>query len=127
MSSTLAKGFVTWLPALGYLVCLETLAPFLAARRLAPIWWLCLVALLCSMYALWTHPKLMTANVVASQRVLVKKTDYVLLGLMIFLYDPTIRPHLAKIGLSWLWLVALVTFFAWVTLDVIRTIKRASR
>lgn len=118
-----------WLPVVAYFVCLETLVPFLRRRELEYLWWIALLLIIYCMYVLWTHPKLLSEAGIgpSSRRLFVKSTDYILGGMTMFLYDPTIKPHLAAIGLSWLWLVSLGILLAWLLVDAVRTSKRTKQ
>jgi hypothetical protein len=118
---------LSWLPLLLYFVGLDTLEPFLETRGLEPIWWFCLVLLLLLMFGLTgqLEKAYRDLNPNATRRgSSAKKVDLALLGVTLFLYDPTINPHLSSFGLGWLWLVSLSALFAWLFFDVGRTIKQ---
>ncbi len=110
MSPRTIRG-LGWLPVVAYAIGLEIVAPRVVSRGLAWIWWLAIVGLLFAMYRLWAHPRAVDEENEKHKAITASKTDFALLGITLFLYDPTIQPFLARFQLSRLWLVTLAMLF----------------
>ena len=52
--------------------------------------------------------------------------NYLLLGVILFLADPTLKPRLKSVGLDWLWLLGIAAAVAWGFLQMAR-LRRAQK
>jgi len=119
MISAWVANIAFWLVVIVYFICLDTLAPVLIRKGYFYLWWVCLLALLWLAYKTgWLSAALLPSlNQQAERRFREHRGHYIiaifLLGVTLFLYDPTFQPTLAGVGLSWLWIVPLIALFSW--------------
>jgi peptidoglycan/LPS O-acetylase OafA/YrhL len=120
------RQYVTWLTLGAYFVCLDFLAPDLIQSGRAYRWWLILIGLLGLAYSI-SFPTSNIASQSESKNLRyfrVHTVTFLLLGMTLFLYDPSIRPRLSNVGLSWLWILSLLLTFFWLISSAVWIARR---
>ncbi len=110
--------YMPWVVLLLYLVALDTFVPLVIARGRPYLWWVVLTALLfvaclASAWEEFRQSPGLHGKVRRRQLLLHHVVAFFLLGLTLFLYDPTLRPKLGRMGLGFVWILSLVFFFCW--------------
>jgi len=101
-----------------YFVLLHFVSPALVRKGDMVLWWLIIIGILLCSFALSIQALQLADGTgkkrITRQGIVVLGICYVLLGLTLFLYDPTINPHLRVVGLSRAWIISLMALFGWV-------------
>ena len=128
MSSARTFEFLGWAIVVAYIICLDALAPVLASQGLVPLWWLVLAGFVSGLYLTWWHPTLVreVGPLQGVGRAQVK-FGFVLLGVTMFLSDPTVVPYLSRHGVQWLWLFTLALTLCWTIACTVRAIRSRHR
>jgi|GEM_PF-5999880 hypothetical protein len=99
------RKFLYWVIVGACFLCLDTVVPFLRVRNLAYLWWLLLLLLI------WGAYKTSSGGSRADRFDII---TFVLLGVTVFLYDPTLQPALARVGLEKLWIASGCVLAIWI-------------
>lgn len=101
----------------GYFLLLDFARPALEERHMLILWWVTIGLYVVLLFGYACRSILRTKPVLAG-------IGFLLLGATAYLYDPTIEPHLATIGLGWLWMATLGGLLLWIIAFVKNTRKR---
>lgn len=107
----------------GYGLLTDLVSPVLIRNGHVEVWWLVLGSYIVSVWAitLWEAKRATgKANVVPGT------VAFVLVGILVFLVDPSLRPRLEARGLGWLWLMGAAACFGWGAIQFIR-LRRETR
>jgi hypothetical protein len=104
----------------GYFLLDDFVRPPLVVRHLAGLWWLTLGLYLVLLFAFGFRP-------VWRARPGFVAMGCLLFGAAVYSFDSTIQPHLASIGLGWLWMVSIGGFFVWLIVFAVRFRKRPNQ
>jgi hypothetical protein len=90
----------------GYFLLDDLVRPPLQERHMLVLWWLILALYLAILFAYGSRP-------VWRARPGLVAMGCLLLAAAVYSSDSTIQPHLASIGLGWLWMPLIGGFFVW--------------
>ncbi len=106
MRNILRSGLSGGIAAVGYSLLVKFALPPLEQRHMLVLWWLTLGLYLALLFAYGFR------SVWRAKPGLVG-TGCLLLTLAAYSYDSTIQPHLASIGLGWVWMPLIGGVFLW--------------
>lgn len=106
MGKTLQSALGSVLAAASYFLLDDFVRPPLEKRHMLLLWWLTLGLYLAILFAYGSRP-------VWRARPGLVATGCLLLAAAVYSFDSTIQPHLASIGLGWLWMPFIGGFFVW--------------
>jgi len=106
MREHLKSAFTAAIAAASYFLLLDFARPELELRGLLPVWWATL-----ALYAIVVFVRAFSNKVKARPKLIA--IGFFLFASTLYLYDPTINPHLKLIGLGWLWIASLILGILW--------------
>lgn len=107
----------------GYGLLTDLVSPVLVGNGHAGVWWLVLGIYIVLGWAITVWKAKRTtgkANIVPGT------LAFILVGILVVLVDPSLRPRLEARGLGWLWLVSAAACFGWGAIQFVR-LRREDR